>query len=338
MLPVPSGSQQHGELHHHGRHHRPQGSLVGRPIHFTAGQFAGKTIRAELHELQAAAFWPKVDRRPLDPPPVAWVRLFEVFNADTEAHEEREVDYDSIHILGLMCTVDLLPISGPSACASRQASPTTPYSPVSASAQSPSDIYAFSPLSQSTSGYTLPSSPGGMSSPPQMEYSAPDETHKATAALAGTTFVQVDSIPWAGKTCLLFTFNDLAVKAEGHFVLQCALWSCSFDLFSRPTGHTDQPIQADCCGAPFRIYSSKEVPALGPSTELTKHLARYGVRVNVRETERKRKKKDEAEDGAGGGTGKGKGAGKSLSPAVHDAHDRQAEGRGRSWWRVGWER
>jgi len=294
-LMIPAPSQQSGEPHHrYSGSHQHNGSLVGRPIHFTEGQFAGKTIRAKLQELQAAAFgrkYAKVDRRPLDPPPVAWLRLFEVFNAGTEAETETEIDYDNIHILGLMCTVDLIPVAGPDSPSSPPTTPGSngsythsPYSP-----QSPSGTYGYgSPISptQPIPAYSTPGSPGM-----HTEYGSSEGTpgpQKATNALAGTTFVQVDSIPWKGRTCLLFTFADLAVKTEGYFILQYRF----FDLFSRPTGHTDQPIQADCCGVPFRIYSSKEVPPLGKSTELTKHLGRYGVRVNVRETERKRKKKE----------------------------------------------
>ncbi|KAJ6588577.1 velvet factor-domain-containing protein [Mycena capillaripes] len=292
-LMIPAPSQQTGESHHR-YNHQSGTSLVNRPIHFTDGQFMGKTIRAKLQELQAAAFgrkYAKVDRRPLDPPPVAWLQLFEVFNAGTEDETQTEIDYDNIHILGLMCTVDLLPVSGPDS----PSPPTTPRSgsfapsPYSPTQHSPNEPYGFgSPISPTQPAYSTPSSPGM-----HMDYASSEGTlgpQKATTALAGTTFVQVDSIPWKGRTCLLFTFADLAVKTEGYFILQYRF----FDLFSKPTGHTDQPIQAECCGAPFRIYSSKEVPVLGKSTELTKHLGRYGVRVNVRETERKRKKKERA--------------------------------------------
>ncbi|KAJ7726899.1 velvet factor-domain-containing protein [Mycena metata] len=295
-LMISPPSQQNGEPHH--RFAPPPqrtGSLVNKPIHFTEGQFAGKTIRAKLEEIQAASFgrkYAKVDRRPLDPPPVAWLRLFEVFNSGTDAETEQEIDYDSMHILGLMCTVELLPC-GPLGAPS---SPTTPsnfsdshYSPPP---QSPDATYGFgSPSSQQSScvssAYSSPSSPGI-----RVDYTSEGSPgpHKATTALAGTTFVQVDSIPWKGKTSLLFTFADLAVKTEGYFILQYRF----FDLFSRPTGQIEKPIQAECCGVAFRIYSSKEVPPLGRSTELTKHLARYGVRVNVREQERKRKKKERA--------------------------------------------
>ncbi|KAJ7701910.1 velvet factor-domain-containing protein [Mycena rosella] len=277
-LMIPAHSQQPGELHQY-RHQQPGSpgtSLVGRPILFTEGQFKGKTIRAELRELQAAAFgrkYAKVDRRPLDPPPVAWLRLFEVHNAGTESQHETEIDYDSIHILGLMCTVNLLPVPAPDGHPSPGPSAYAP-SPYSPPPQSP--YGSMSPGAHSH--YSAPSSPGA----PE-----PVGAHNATTALAGNTFVQVDSIPWNGQTSLLFTFADLAVKSEGYFILQYRF----FDLYSRPAG-AHQTIQADCTGACFRIYSSKEVPHLGKSTELTKHLARYGVRVNVRETERKRKKRE----------------------------------------------
>ncbi|KAF7329983.1 Velvet domain-containing protein [Mycena kentingensis (nom. inval.)] len=297
-------------------------TFVGKPIHFTEGQFAGRTIRASLSELQAAAFgrkYAKVDRRPLDPPPVAWLRLFEVHNAGTPAQTEIELDYDNIHILGLMCTVELIPVPPPpqgagAASPSEPGSPTyhhlqqqqqPPYSstpspePVgyhasastSASAHTMTHAFPFHqapPRSPHETHYAVPGSPSGSTSSHGTSGHGHGQGQKQTTALAGTTFVQVDSIPWKGKTSLLFTFADLAVKNEGYFVLQYRF----FDIYSKPTGHADQRIQADCFGASFRIYSSKEVPPLGASTELTKHLARYGVRVNVRETERKRKKKE----------------------------------------------
>jgi len=88
---------------------------------------------------------------------------------------------------------------------------------------------------------------------------------------------------------LVFPFADLAVKTEGQFFLR---YRC-FDLFSRTSGYDDLPIQAECFGGPFKIYSTKEFPGLQPSTELTKQLARWGVRLNTRETERKRKRNND---------------------------------------------
>ncbi|KAJ7308682.1 velvet factor-domain-containing protein [Mycena albidolilacea] len=230
--------------------------LIGGPIYFTAGQFAGKIIHARLQEMQAPVFGRKtisefrearVDRRPLDPPPVAWLRLFEVFNIGTACETQLEMNYDDIDPSGLMCTVELFPVPSPE---SMLPNATTDF------ALSPVDEIWFS--------------------------KSPDN---ATTKLVGTTFVQADSIPWKGRTCLLFTFADLAVKIEGFFILKYRF----FDIFSTPGDDTDPPIQAECCSAPLRIYSTKVCPRLGPSTELSKHLAHYGVRLNVRATERKRK-------------------------------------------------
>ncbi|KAG1721465.1 hypothetical protein EDB19DRAFT_1646484, partial [Suillus lakei] len=81
--------------------------------------------------------------------------------------------------------------------------------------------------------------------------------------------------------------QDLAVKIEGDFLLRYRI----FDLFSRISSLVDVLVQAECYGGPFHIYSTKEFPGLQPSTELSKQLSRYGVRLNTRETERKRKKK-----------------------------------------------
>ncbi|KAJ7885022.1 velvet factor-domain-containing protein [Mycena leptocephala] len=250
-LTLSTSRQQNGQLQHslYPVHSSGPG-LINWPYHFTKGQFAGRTIRATLQEMQAPVFGrktvsvpreAKVDRRPLDPPPVAWLRLFEVFNVGTRGETQTEMDYDNIHLPGLMCTVDLLTVPPP-------------------------DSMPFDSLN-------LPTAPSQRS------------PTKATRELAGTTVVQADSIPWNGRTCLLVTFNDLAVKAEGFFMLQYRF----FDLLSAPRDHIDPPIQAECCGAPFRVYSTRDAPALGKSTELCKHLVRYGVRLNVRLTERKRK-------------------------------------------------
>ena len=111
-----------------GPNHTHSTSLIGRPIHFGDGQFAGQTIRAELHEVQKADlgrkwvlvdfFYPciyplniiynceryaRVDRRPLDPPPAVLLRLFHVYNAGTERECEKEVrNYE--YVLNFLCT------------------------------------------------------------------------------------------------------------------------------------------------------------------------------------------------------------------------------------------
>ncbi|THH12767.1 hypothetical protein EW146_g7387 [Bondarzewia mesenterica] len=82
--------------------------------------------------------------------------------------------------------------------------------------------------------------------------------------------------------------DDLAVKMEGNFILR---YRC-FDLFSKVSGNDPEtPVWAQCYGGQFRVYSTKEFPGLRASTDLTKHLSYFGVRLNLRETERKRRKK-----------------------------------------------
>jgi hypothetical protein len=60
--------------------------------------------------------------------------------------------------------------------------------------------------------------------------------------------------------------QDLAVKIEGDFFLRYRI----FDIFSRTESLVDVPVQAECFGGPFHVYSTKEFPGLQPSTELTK--------------------------------------------------------------------
>jgi len=114
------------------------------------------------------------------------------------------------------------------------------------------------------------------------------ESSKQTQALVGATFVQPSLVDYQGNKSIVFVFADLAVKIEGTFILRYRV----FDIFSRPYDQTnDLAITAQCYGDMFRVYSTKEFPGLQASTELTKHLARWGVRLNIRETERRRRKK-----------------------------------------------
>ncbi|KAJ6461328.1 velvet factor-domain-containing protein [Mycena sanguinolenta] len=241
----------HAELLAESRIHPVGASIPGNSIYFSEGRFAGRTVRATLEELQKPVFGrktvstsreAKVDRRPLDPAPVACLSLFEIFDNCTT-----QIDYDSENtdLSGLMCSVELFSI--------RQSMASSPSAPDGSGASTP---------------------PSSAASP-----------YKATSELVGTTVVQAATIPWKGKTCVLFPFVDLSVKKEGYFVLQYRF----FDLFSVPADQANPIIQAECWGTPFRVYSTKETPPLEMSTELSKVLARHGIRLNVRETTRKRK-------------------------------------------------
>lgn len=236
-------------------------SRIGMPILFASGPYAGQTIRAQIQEIQKPDLgrkFAKRDRRPLDPPPVVQLRMYQVFNAETDHPTEQEIPPDQVEVGGLVCHVDL---------------------------------YAIRPQS-------LPSLRGGEgSSSPIASTSAgnfnqmvtpipPPEDAKATDALFGTTFSVASQIKGLdGNETIIYVFSDLSVRTEGIFILRYRM----FDIFSRMEGSEDIPVLAECHGGPFAIYSTKEFPGLRASTELTKHLSRYGIRVNLREAERKRK-------------------------------------------------
>ncbi|KAL1748312.1 velvet factor-domain-containing protein [Schizophyllum fasciatum] len=237
--------------------------LVGRPVHFAAGPFAGRTIRAALDEIQAAQLgrkYARVDRRPLDPPPAVRLRLFDVRDAGTARETEAEfAEYGDALGLGLVCTLDLFPLPEGSACRR---------------------------------------SPGPCAEPPvhRVGGCAIYEREKTTEALVGSTFVQPTCVTVDGRTALVFVFSDLAVKHEGAFLLRYRV----FDLFSLPRGHRDIAVQAECFGAVFRIYTTKDFPGLPPSTALTREFARVGVRLSVRDTGKrgsaKRRKRSDSDD------------------------------------------
>ncbi|KDQ56985.1 hypothetical protein JAAARDRAFT_58465 [Jaapia argillacea MUCL 33604] len=114
------------------------------------------------------------------------------------------------------------------------------------------------------------------------------ESLKCTHALSGTTFAEAVDIEYQGKNRLMLIFPDLAVKMTGTFVLRYRY----FDIYARTesNGPEDLPILAECFGGSFRVYSTKDFPGLPPSTALTKHITRWGIRANLRDSERKRRR------------------------------------------------
>lgn len=252
----------------------------------------------------------RVDRRPLDPPPVVQLRLFKVLNAGSAQQTEQEIsDYDGIQTLGSLCTVDLFPVpiqgnvkdlSGRQAPLVHPPLPSAGPSHINRSAEQGHTFFTFVPNEYPTKqpsvelspppshripGY-LPPSPSGSDIIVHNINDIPIvESSKMTHALVGATFVQPAVVEYQGKKSIMFVFADLAIKVEGSFILRYRV----FDLFSKPYNQTSLAIQAECYGGRFRIYSTKEFPGLQASTELTKQLARWGVRLNTRETERKRR-------------------------------------------------
>ncbi|KAE9406539.1 hypothetical protein BT96DRAFT_810687 [Gymnopus androsaceus JB14] len=252
------------------------------PIRFELGQFTGLTIRAGLTEIQKADLgrkYARVDRRPLDPPPVVKATFCEVIGDN----RLRELEHGEIQILGLLCTVDLFPVIDPDSPGTRSGHKRS----YSTSSSSTTTSNGYSP----TTSYSSRSTTNGSGAPNDVIHWVGNipitESSKVTDALVGATFVQPQFIDLESKKALIFVFPDLAVKNEGTFLLRYRM----FDLFSKAEGRDDRPIQAECYGGPFRVYSTKEFPGLQASTELTKLISRYGVRLNIRETERKRRRK-----------------------------------------------
>jgi hypothetical protein len=345
---------QHVVSAHQSRGPSQNTDVVGRPIHFVGGQFAGQTVRAELHEVQKADLgrkYARVDRRPLDPPPAVLLRLFHVYNAGTDLESEKEVqNYDEVQNLGLVCTVDLFPVPGPTdsprgkdlkdsptrrtvaapcnqtpySSSLPQSPPypqqephqqqsfkfvtSNPYSTTSQQPQSPPGSRPFSTahITSAAAGFLPPSSSADIVH--HLGDFPVTESSKLTHALVGATFVQPANVDYQGKKALMFVFADLAVKIEGTFILRYRM----FDIFSQCFGTPDLVIQAECYGGTFRVYSTKEFPGLQASTDLTKQLARWGVRLNIRETERKRRKKGDR---------------RSPSPTFGDGDNDAAEGK-----------
>ncbi|TEB25558.1 hypothetical protein FA13DRAFT_1738277 [Coprinellus micaceus] len=270
-----------------------------QPIPFESGQLAHDTTRSELIEIQKADLgrkYARVDRRPLDPPPVVLLKLFHILDPRTEHEVEREItNYDDVQNVGLICTVDLFPIPGhgndehlnrDERNSSSSGSSTPARSHNGSDGRYGSDSLPPASIISSFEDDTDPSEVVHyVNNFPVVEGT------KVTGALVGQTVVQPNVVEYQGQKALVFVFADLAVKTEGNFIIRYRV----FDLYAQKLKKTDDSnvqMQAECYGGPFRVYSTKEFPGLQASTELTKHLARWGVRLNIRETERRRRKRD----------------------------------------------
>ncbi|KAF7359814.1 Velvet domain-containing protein [Mycena venus] len=287
------------QIEEHYQHHYPSpANLMGLPHHFDKGQFSGQTLRAELHEIQRPKYGRKfgtVDRRALDDPPVVLLRLFHVYNAGTNQQWEKEVqNYDDISLAGLICMADLFEFP-------RSIRPNLNLQhPLSTNCNHNLYSIAMAPDRQ----YPIRGAESRL--PPDtlvlMNGYPVTESSKRTASLFGTKFVEPHRIGWTGnnQNQILFTFSDLAVRLEGYFMLRLEAAKSFrvnltpsryrfFDIFAESNA-ASSPILAECYGDPFKIYSSKETPALKESTMLTKLLANHGIPVNVREKARSPRK------------------------------------------------
>ncbi|KAJ3506341.1 hypothetical protein NMY22_g17283 [Coprinellus aureogranulatus] len=265
-------------------------------------------MRSELIEMQKADLgrkYARVDRRPLDPPPVVLLKLYSVIDSGTDHEAEQEVsNYEEVQNVGLVCTVDLFPVPGPSGSSTpslhsntgsdgrfgSESLPVPPASVMSAFAgeTDPSgSLISFNPFLFGG----IPAVVHHINNIPVLEGS------KATTALVGQMVVQQNLVEYQGRKELVFVFADMAVKIEGNFILRYRV----FDLCaSNPhtAGESCFKMQAECYGGPFRVYSTKDFPGLQAFKLSTDRIylliiasCALGVRLNIRETERRKRRR-----------------------------------------------
>ncbi|EIN12692.1 hypothetical protein PUNSTDRAFT_61703 [Punctularia strigosozonata HHB-11173 SS5] len=87
-----------------------------------------------------------------------------------------------------------------------------------------------------------------------------------TSDLSGNHFVEAVKIEYQGKKRIVFPFPDISVKAEGRFCLRYRM--CH--VRAQALGLEAIPVLAECYGDVFRIWSAREFPGLGRSTDLTR--------------------------------------------------------------------
>ncbi|KAB5592674.1 Velvet factor [Ceratobasidium theobromae] len=256
-----------------------QAMYIGKPIRNVSGPFAGRTIRSQLEEYQKPDLGRKFarrDRRPVDPPPVVRLRMYEVLDEGSPEEREEELHADSIETTGLVAHVDLFAVD-PSRSVRHENS--TGGEKASSEHASPDRDWEPQPSSE----------PGGSHHVQAKEENVPDidKAVVLTTSVFGSSFVHAVKVQdMAGETVILFVFADLSVKIEGHFVYR---YRC-FNLFSRVSGSDEVPITAELYSGIFVIYSTKEWAAVLMDS-------RWGVRVNLRETSRGRKNRQGVDDG-----------------------------------------
>ncbi|KAJ3877006.1 velvet factor-domain-containing protein [Lentinula edodes] len=236
-------------------------SLKGKAIYFHTGQWAGRIIRAELHELQHAELGRKhteVDKGLLDPPPVVALRLFEV----SMMGQENEILTDeNIDTTGLLCVAELIPVADLSS--GQHALPMI---------SSHNDSYEYE------SNHHMPTNVRDSLLPEEHPVPESEIAPLAANALVGTMTVRPHLIEFNGRKNLLFVFSNLHVLSLGLFRLRYKL----IDLPSATPGDPDTIIQAQRTGGVFRVFSAEDFPGLQPLTNLTQILStQIGLSLNI---------------------------------------------------------
>ncbi|KAH9931952.1 velvet factor-domain-containing protein [Fomitopsis serialis] len=308
----------------------PSALPIGRPITFIAGHFAGKTLRVQLVELQKADTGRKFgskDRRPLDPPPVVTMQVFEVMNPGTPREEERQLqNLTETASYGFLCFVDLFyardqePLSpaknnmvGPGPFASGS-SPSlqvqftepghvrVPRANVARPTYPRATVPMVSSMIAGRRGAVRPPRAGQMPVG-AATFAGPAITGPEPATIVNPNSPTAKSEPCTallnGTSIVSSTSVEYANSVSLMFIFNdlavheeglFRLRYRAFNTFNVALGAAPMPVLAECHGGPFRVYNTKEFPGLRVATDLTKQISLAGVRVNARETERKRRR------------------------------------------------
>ncbi|KZT72031.1 hypothetical protein DAEQUDRAFT_763503 [Daedalea quercina L-15889] len=218
-----------------------QDSDIGRPVMFSTGHFAGRTIRAQLDELQQAEVGRKCgtkDRRPLDPPPVVNLQLFEVFNGGTPLEEERQLkNLTEMDSHGFLCHVDLFRVLDPTVLSfepSMNDKATDPPSHV------PND------LRPSTSGSSVFDYPVSYAEPlPGWEGGSID-THGQTSHTTMAPFGYSQSMDWLAPPVSQNHVSPSLPAAMNTGAKTSLQWPELFELGAIDTGATSKHDQIAC--------------------------------------------------------------------------------------------
>lgn len=194
-----------------------------------------------IHCFTLLSRFAKRDRRPLDPPPVVRLRMWELLDEGLPTQRQEEIAAESVLILhpqnllvldsscnpsdidisGLVAHIDLFPATPPpelQASSSGRLSTNT------------TDIRLLHPSQQQllpSSASTFYSTPSPL--PPGSSLGASDlaSTTPATQSLFGSSFVHAVHMDWRGEPVVFFVFADLSVRLEGYFRMRYRY----FDLF-----------------------------------------------------------------------------------------------------------
>ncbi|KAL1695201.1 velvet factor-domain-containing protein [Schizophyllum commune] len=253
--------------------------------YFTDVQPTVPTVYAELREIQQPRLGRKYaskDRRPLDPPPVVQLQVFEVFEVvphppGTPYLSRKEIT-STIDTSNYTCIAHLHSARSPSIVPAHPSSGGYLYHPPAAGQGYGFDVWA------GNSGYA-----NAPMTPPRLYQPTPQGNSELTNKLVGGKVATANTIELNGQEIVVFPFPDLSVQLEGEFYLRYDLYDLSA-MYPIPgfVGSTSE-CQATCTGGTCIVYPTKEAPTLPPSTDITKALYDAGVRVTYRKNPRTRR-------------------------------------------------